>query len=131
MKCARPTLNQEQALKNQLIAFCTSAMVASLSLACGGNPDELAAPENPELSDGIEGASKDLGVHQDALGAVSTLAYEWPMDLVSSTGNLYWTSFSIDEFGPNSATVYRASKFNTPGAERILWRESGDQASHY
>jgi hypothetical protein len=68
---------------------------------------------------------------QPASAGPLTLAYSSPSGLVSSTGNLYWTSAAIDEFGPDSATVYRASKSNTPGRESVLYRESGDRSGYY
>jgi hypothetical protein len=49
-----------------------------------------------------------------------------PVDrMVQSTGNLYWTSHTLNEFGASSASVYRASKGSTPGAERALYTEWG------
>jgi hypothetical protein len=47
-----------------------------------------------------------------------------PVDrLEQSTGNLYWTSHYLNEFGPSTATVYRAGKSNTPGLEQALYTE--------
>jgi hypothetical protein len=43
--------------------------------------------------------------------------------LAQSTGNLYWTSHYINEFGPSAATVYRASKSTSPGLEQPLYTE--------
>lgn len=54
-----------------------------------------------------------------------TVAHTSVDRLVQSTGNLYWTSHFLNEFGPSSATVYRASKTSTPGAERVLYQETG------
>ena len=52
-----------------------------------------------------------------------TLAYT-PVDrLAQSTGNLYWTTHYLNEFGPSAATVYRASKSNSPGLEQALYTE--------
>jgi hypothetical protein len=61
-----------------------------------------------------------------ALASQSTLAFTSPRGLIASTGNLYWTSTSFDEFGPDSSVVWRASKGNTPGSEFALYSESGD-----
>jgi hypothetical protein len=64
---------------------------------------------------------------QAALAAgTSTVAFTSPTGLVSSTGNLYWTSTVADEFGADVSTVWRASKGNVPGSERVLYREFGD-----
>ena len=54
----------------------------------------------------------------------STLAWGQVTGLKQSTGNLYWTTFGADEFGPDSASLWRASKFNVPGQEALLYRET-------
>lgn len=60
-----------------------------------------------------------------AASGPSTMAHT-PVDrMVQSTGNLYWTSHVLNEFGASSASVYRASKGSTPGAERALYTEWG------
>ncbi len=66
------------------------------------------------------------GVSAGAASAASshTLAFGQMTGLVQSTGNLYWTTFSADEFGPDSATVWRGSKSNVPGSESVLYRET-------
>ena len=56
----------------------------------------------------------------------SVVAYSSPTGLIASTGNLYWTSKAVDEFGPDVSTVWRAGKDNVPGNEIVLYRESGD-----
>jgi len=61
-----------------------------------------------------------------ALAGQSTLSFTSPRGLIASTGNLYWTSTLYDEFGPDSAVVWRASKGNVPGSEFPLYSESGD-----
>jgi hypothetical protein len=45
--------------------------------------------------------------------------------LISSTGNLYFTNFGINEFGPSSASFYRTGKYSLPGTERQIYSESG------
>lgn len=60
------------------------------------------------------------------LGTSSIVAYSSPSGLIASTGNLYWTSTSYDEFGLDASTVWRASKDNVPGSEYVLYREYGD-----
>jgi hypothetical protein len=73
------------------------------------------------------GASALLIGARVALAASSaTLAFTSPTGLVSSTGNLYWTSTVADEFGADVSTVWRASKSNVPGNEAVLYREFGD-----
>lgn len=53
-----------------------------------------------------------------------TLAWGQVTGLKQSTGNLYWTTFAADEFGPDSASLWRASKSNLPGQEALLYRET-------
>jgi surface antigen len=55
-------------------------------------------------------------------GAAATLSYSRPDRLIQSTGNLYWTADQTVE-GRSKAVVYRASKTNQPGQERILYQE--------
>ncbi len=58
------------------------------------------------------------------VGGVASLLAWGPVDrLEQSTGNLYWTTHYLNEFGPSSATVYRASKSNSPGLEQALYTE--------
>jgi hypothetical protein len=47
----------------------------------------------------------------------------------SSTGNLYWSSRFLNEFGPSSVSVSRAGKDNIPGNERALYVRSGFTAT--
>lgn len=54
-----------------------------------------------------------------------TVANSSPVGLIASTGNLYWTSEYLNEFGPSSTWVFRASKNNTSGNEIVLYEESG------
>ena len=61
-----------------------------------------------------------------AAGTQSVVAISSPNGLVASTGNLYWTSKSFNEFGPDTSTVWRAGKNNVPGNEIALYQESGD-----
>ena len=72
------------------------------------------------VSGGLVGG---IGAAASASGA-STLALGPVNRLIQSTGNLYWTTWSDNEVGPDSASVYRASKWNTPGSEILLSRES-------
>lgn len=97
--------------------FSTQMIMMMMALetgACGGVPSEETGEQGLDLSSGP-----------------TLLAYSSPSGLVSSTGNLYWTSSAIDEFGPDSATVWRASKSNTPGSEVALYTESGDRTGAY
>jgi hypothetical protein len=66
-----------------------------------------------------------------AASGPTTLAYTHVDRMVQSTGNLYWTSHYRDEFNPPTATVYRASKWNTPGSERALYTETGTGAFYF
>jgi surface antigen len=61
-------------------------------------------------------------------GAATTLSYSQPDRLIQSTGNLYWTADQTVE-GRSQAVVYRASKTNEPGQERILYQELSLPAS--
>jgi hypothetical protein len=61
----------------------------------------------------------------------SYVAASSPTRLIQSTGNLYWTTYNLNEFGPSSASVYRASKTSTPGSERLLYRESATGGFFY
>ncbi len=63
----------------------------------------------------------------DALAGTGPTTVAWTSvdRMVQSTGNLYWTSHYRDEFNPPVAAVYRASKFSTPGSERVLYAETG------
>jgi hypothetical protein len=80
----------------QAVALCASAA----ALAVAGGATDASAASGP-----------------------FTLAYT-PVDrLAQSTGNLYWTTHYLNEFGPSSATVYRASKSNSPGLEQALYTE--------
>jgi surface antigen len=56
------------------------------------------------------------------LRAAATLSYSRPGRLIQSTGNLYWTAGQTVQ-GRSTAVVYRASKTNEPGQERILYQE--------
>jgi len=68
----------------------------------------------------------------EALAAAPTaVAQESPTRLVQSTGNLYWTSDYIDEFGPDFAGVYRTGKTSTPGQEILLYGESSDAVGYF
>jgi hypothetical protein len=58
----------------------------------------------------------------------STLSYTHPDRLIQSTGNLYWTANQTVR-GISRADIYRASKENQPGQERILYQESRRAAS--
>jgi surface antigen len=85
-------------------------------------------------------------------GAAATLSYSHPNRLLQSTGNLYWTAARTVEVvaaqtvqvaaartvrgtavqtvqGTSEAVVYRASKTNQPGQERVLYAEAGSPLS--
>ena len=62
------------------------------------------------------------------LKAAATLSYSQPGRLIQSTGNLYWTAEQTVQ-GRTEAVVYRASKTNEPGQERILYQELSLPAS--
>jgi hypothetical protein len=55
----------------------------------------------------------------------SLVAYCQCYGLISSTGNLYFTEFAINEFGPSFASFYRTGKYSLPGSEGLLYSESG------
>src|SRR4051794_20989489 len=58
-----------------------------------------------------------------AQGVLSPVANMQPQRLVQSTGNLYWTTNTLNEFGPSSSRVVRASKLARPGEHRVLFRQ--------
>src|SRR5687767_10457743 len=39
----------------------------------------------------------------------------------ASTGNLYYTSYYLNEFGPHSASFHRTSKSGVPGSAGLLY----------
>ncbi|MBV9894418.1 MAG: CHAP domain-containing protein [Chloroflexi bacterium] len=53
----------------------------------------------------------------------TTLSNTPPDRLIQSTGNLYWTADQTVN-GVSQADVFRASKDNQPGQERVLYQES-------
>jgi hypothetical protein len=64
-----------------------------------------------------------LGAHaQDPGERAGTvqLSYRRPVDLVASTGNLYWTYYDSE---PGGASIWRASKVTSPWQERLLYQE--------
>jgi hypothetical protein len=115
---------------------CSSSLllgpVALAVSACAPMPDE--STEDPVASEDAELAASGEGDDDallapgrfHALAGQSTLAFTSPRGLIASTGNLYWTSTSNDEFGPDSSVVWRAGKGNVPGSEFPLYSESGD-----
>jgi surface antigen len=77
-------------------------------------------------------------------GAAATLSYSHPNRLLQSTGNLYWTAAQSAQVvaartargtaaqavpGTSEAVVYRASKTNQPGQERVLYQEASSPLS--
>ncbi|WP_280151153.1 hypothetical protein [Piscinibacter sp. XHJ-5] len=71
----------------------------------------------------IVGIACLLFVSGSYAGTFSTIARRDPTHLVASTGNLYWTSYVINEFGPSTASIWRTSKNAKPGEERLLYSE--------
>jgi hypothetical protein len=71
----------------------------------------------------VSAAALAAGAGAADASAATTLSYTQVDRLAQSTGNLYWTSHYLNEFGPSSATVYRASKSNSPGQEQALYSE--------
>ncbi len=62
-------------------------------------------------------------IHFPATRLPTMLATYQPDRLIQSTGNLYWTADQSVN-GSSQAEVFRASKGNQPGQERILYQES-------
>jgi len=70
----------------------------------------------------------DNFIHFPTTRLPTTLSYTQPDRLIQSTGNLYWTADQT--LGSISqADVFRASKDNVAGQERILYQESLPAAS--
>jgi hypothetical protein len=63
------------------------------------------------------------GAADASASGLFTLANSSVDRLAQSTGNLYWTSHYLNEFGPSQASVFRASKSTSPGLERALYTE--------
>ena len=101
---------------------------ASLLIACSAitvsaqhfeaqDPEPLAiASTNPQDIQAIA-----LNTHGPSLVAYCSICG----GLVSSTGNLYFTNFGINEFGPSAASFYRTGKYSAPGSEGLLYNELG------
>jgi surface antigen len=70
----------------------------------------------------------DNFIHFRTSGLPTTLSYTQPDRLVQSTGNLYWTADQTVG-AISQAEVYRASKGNQPGQERVLYQQSSLAAS--
>jgi hypothetical protein len=103
------------ALSVALLAAC-SAISASAQAPLPQDPEPFtAAAINPEVIQSFA-----AGAHGPSL-----VAYCQCGGLVSSTGNLYFTEFGINEFGPSSASFYRTGKYSPPGSEGLLYGELG------
>lgn len=102
-----------------------AALLAATLAACGGGS---ATYETDAQATAVIGREplRPLQPLVPAQLASSVVAYSSPTGLIASTGNLYWTSTAVDEFGPDVSTVWRAGKNNVPGNEIALYRESGD-----
>lgn len=113
-----------------------AVLIAGTLSACGGGhgAGEDDAPRSTSMAVAIADPGTVIvrdpvrPVAQPALTVppIATVAYSRPSGLIASTGNLYWTSTSVNEFGPDVSTVWRASKSNVPGQEIALYQESGD-----
>jgi hypothetical protein len=60
-------------------------------------------------------------------GTFSNISGEEPTHLVASTGNVYWTSSLMNEFGPSGEFIWRTSKNAKPGEEQLLYSEWGTE----
>ena len=117
----------------------TNAFRAVTFIACTVVPIYgQTSEENPDSADpshSLATAVTDLTVQQGAIlevtnpTAVANCAI--CSGLVSSTGNLYFTSYGINEFGPDSTSFYRTGKTSSPGTEGLLYREQGDRPGFY
>jgi hypothetical protein len=103
--------------------FTLSASIVTCALAtfvCAN-----AAAQEPEAF--INAAATPAQIQAVALTAhgPSLVAYCQCGGLISSTGNLYFTNFGINEFGPSSASFLRTGKYSAPGTEINLYSETG------
>lgn len=123
-----------------------AALLAAALAACGGGngmseADTRTAGRSEHAQRAQRGSQENLAPETAVIGreptrplpppvpmqlASSVVAYSSPTGLIASTGNLYWTSTAVDEFGPDVSTVWRAGKNNVPGNEIALYRETGD-----
>jgi hypothetical protein len=99
---------------------------ATLVLACAVLT--ATAQDITQSSEPISAVSIDSPTVQSATAGAhgpSLVAYCQCYGLVSSTGNLYFTTFAINEFGPSYASFYRTGKYSLPGTEGLLYTETG------
>ena len=118
-----------------LLRWSSSMLLGPVALAVTAcepmideSTEDRVASEDAELAASGEGTEDSLVATGRALplAVQSTLAFTSPRGLIASPGNLYWTSTTSDEFGPDSSVVWRAGKSNMPGNEIALYGESGD-----
>src|SRR4051794_37307688 len=102
---------------------------AALLIACAAmtTPAETAVTQDPEpLTTPFSVSPQDIQAAAANAHGPSLVAYcDICGGLVSSTGNLYFTNFGINEFGPSSASFYRTGKYSAPGTEGLLYHELG------
>jgi hypothetical protein len=99
-----------------LLITCSAALSAAQDLGTQDAPPLAAAFVSPDT---VQAALTNT--HGPSLVAYCSVCG----GLVSSTGNLYFTNFGINEFGPSSASFYRTGKYSTPGSEGLLYSELG------
>jgi hypothetical protein len=101
--------------QSALLIAC-SAIIGSAQHSETQDPEPLAA---------VSVNSQDIQAVAASTHGPSLVAYCECVGLVSSTGNLYFTSFGINEFGPSAASFLRTGKYSPPGSEGLLYSESG------
>src|ERR1700755_3721830 len=104
-------------LKAVFIVVCAAISSSAQSLV-SQDPEPLAAA--------VSASPQEIQVAAASAHGPSLVAYcSTCGGLISSTGNLYFTNFGINEFGPSSASFLRTGKYSAPGSEITLYGEVG------
>src|SRR5882724_1648899 len=104
-------------------ALQAAAFMACTALTAFGQSSE-ATPNTTANTPALQDAALALNPAQVANCSLCS-------GLVSSTGNLYFTSSTFNDLGPDSASFYRTGKTSLPGSEGLLYSEVGDRPGPY
>lgn len=115
-------------------AFRAAALIAYSALIAFGQRSEE-TPDSAASSFSQTAETANPASHSDAILATFNPAAvancSLCSGLVSSTGNLYFTSYTFNDLGPDSTAFYRTGKTSLPGSEGLLYREEGDKTGPY
>jgi hypothetical protein len=105
---------------------------AAVLIACAALTASAQQPEarDPEPMTAVTSDPKNIQAVAANTHGPALVAYCGCAGLISSTGNLYFTSYGINEFGPSATTFLRTGKYSAPGTEITLDNETG-QAFFY